>query len=123
VQFVHSMSSQSTSRTGHPKAAELFVNHAGPSRKSDVSLYVSRDGQRVEQAFTSPKKKCRITPSTLDDTFTSWVPGIEADGGDDGVDGNDNAAVHVVGDPEALGKRKQYLSSVCYYPVSTDYAS
>jgi hypothetical protein len=114
VRFVYSMASQSTSRKGRPKAAELFINKSGPSQKSDVGLYMSRDGRRVEQAFTSPKKKCRIAPSALDDTFASWLPGIEMDQGDDAV-------AHVVCDPEVLGKRKQYLSSVRYCPISTDY--
>ena len=88
---------------------------------------MSRDGQRMEKAFTSPKKKCCIAPSALDNTFTLWVPGIEVagsvDGVDDGTGRNDDAAVHVVGDPKVLGKRKRYQSSVHYYPILTDYAS
>jgi hypothetical protein len=110
------MASQSTSCRGRPKAAELFSNHPGPSRKSDISLYVSGDGQRVEQDFTSPKKKCRVAPSALDDDFASWVPGIRVD--DDMAGSGEDATVHVVGDPEALGKRKRYLSSVRSWPLT-----
>jgi len=109
---IYSMASQSTSRRGRPKAAELFSNHPGPSCKSDISLYISGDGQRVEQDFTSLKKKCCVAPSALDDDFASWVPGIGVDNDMAGSGEDTTVHVDIVGDPEALGKRKQYLSLV-----------
>ncbi|KAF7966211.1 hypothetical protein HWV62_39676 [Athelia sp. TMB] len=56
-----------------------FLQYASSSRPTaDIALYPSEDGSRIiRDASQSKKKRKKVTPEALDDTFAGWTPGID----------------------------------------------
>ncbi|KAJ7173282.1 hypothetical protein C8R46DRAFT_1031642 [Mycena filopes] len=78
----------------------------------DRGIYFSKDGQSMrEEASHGRRKKRRLGPSGLNDSFAQWVPGAEENFDEDTARNPAPAEM----DPQAasiLGKRKKYASTV-----------
>jgi hypothetical protein len=70
---------------------------------ADRGVYVAADGlTRRDELFNVAHKKRRIGPAELQDPFATWVP----------VPDDADGEVEPHEAPPALGKRKQYASTV-----------
>lgn len=102
-------------RRGRPKHLILNVETTShPDEHSDISLYPSKDGKRVLREAPSPprKRRRRVDPNQLNDSYALWMPGIvEEELGQD-EDSGSSAAANVVVNVDA--DRLRYISSVSF---------
>lgn len=101
----------------------------GREREEDLirdtrGIYISDDGRRqIQESTQAPRKKQRVTPSTLADPLANWIPGaVDHDTANNC--NTENTHEHI--EPEVVNvtfttereKRKRYLSSVSTWVVS-----
>jgi hypothetical protein len=100
---------------GRPRARDLLdldAEEPGADEQlvADRGIYVAADGlSRQEELLNVGMKKKRVLPSELQDPLGEWLPVPEY--GDD--EGNEATS----SEPAALGKRKEYASTVSGWEV------